>query len=47
MPEAFSAKLAALFANPSIGRDAVYITDGAAPVLKPSFSPPPALARMG
>ncbi|MBN8633667.1 MAG: hypothetical protein J0L76_22755 [Rhodobacterales bacterium] len=33
MPDAFSAALAALFADPNIGRDAVYIADGGAPVL--------------
>jgi hypothetical protein len=33
MPNAFSAALAALFADPNIGRDAVYIADGGAPVL--------------
>ncbi|MBU9699345.1 hypothetical protein C0V75_00390 [Tabrizicola sp. TH137] len=30
---AFAAALGALFADPNIGRDAVYITDGGAPVL--------------
>ena len=30
---AFAAALSALFANPNIGRDAVYIADGGAPVL--------------
>jgi hypothetical protein len=33
MPDALSAALAALFADPNIGRDAVYIADGGAPVL--------------
>ena len=33
MPDALSVALAALFADPNIGRDAVYIADGAAPVL--------------
>jgi len=33
MPDAFSAALAALFADPNIGREAVYIADGGAPVL--------------
>jgi hypothetical protein len=33
MPDAFSVALAALFADPNIGRDAVYIADGGAPVL--------------
>ena len=32
MPDALSAALAALFADPNIGRDAVYIADGGAPV---------------
>lgn len=30
---AFAAAVGALFADPNIGRDAVYITDGGAPVL--------------
>ena len=30
---AFAAAVSALFADPNIGRDAVYITDGGAPVL--------------
>lgn len=30
---AFAATVSALFADPNIGRDAVYITDGGAPVL--------------
>ncbi|TFL15978.1 head-tail joining protein [Jannaschia formosa] len=30
---AFAAALSALFADPNIGRDAVYIADGGAPVL--------------
>ena len=33
MPDALTAALAALFADPNIGRDAVYIADGGAPVL--------------
>ena len=33
MPDTLSAALAALFADPNIGRDAVYIADGGAPVL--------------
>jgi hypothetical protein len=33
MQNALSAALAALFADPNIGRDAVYIADGGAPVL--------------
>jgi hypothetical protein len=33
MPDALSAALAALFADPNIGRDAVYIAEGGAPVL--------------
>ena len=33
MPDALSVALAALFADPNIGRDAVYIADGGAPVL--------------
>ncbi len=33
MPDALSAALAALFADPNIGRDAIYIADGGAPVL--------------
>jgi hypothetical protein len=33
MPDALSAALAALFADPNIGRDAVYIADGGASVL--------------
>ncbi|NGQ92879.1 hypothetical protein G5V65_18465 [Rhodobacter sp. HX-7-19] len=33
MPDAFSAALAALFADPNIGRDAVYIAEGGAPIL--------------
>ena len=33
MPEALSAALAALFADPNIGQDALYLTDDAAPVL--------------
>ena len=33
MPDALFAALAALFADPNIGRDAVYIADGGAPVL--------------
>ena len=33
MPDAVSVALAALFADPNIGRDAVYIADGGAPVL--------------
>jgi hypothetical protein len=32
MPDALSAALAALFADPNIGRDAVYIAGGGAPV---------------
>lgn len=33
MPDTLSAALEALFADPNIGRDAVYIADGGAPVL--------------
>ncbi|MBK1634367.1 head-tail joining protein [Rhodovulum adriaticum] len=33
MPDALSAALTALFADPNIGRDAVYIADGGVPVL--------------
>jgi hypothetical protein len=33
MPDALFAALAALFADPNIGRDAVYIADGGAPVM--------------
>lgn len=33
MPDTLSAALAALFADPNIGRDAVYIADGGAPVM--------------
>ena len=33
MPDALTVALAALFANPKIGRDAVYIAEGGAPVL--------------
>ncbi len=33
MPDALSAALAALFADPNIGREAVYIADGGVPVL--------------
>ena len=33
MPDAFAAAVGALFADPNIGRDAVYIADGGAPVL--------------
>lgn len=33
MPDALSTALTALFADPNIGRDAVYIADGGAPVL--------------
>ena len=33
MPDALSVALAALFADPNIGRDAVYIADGGARVL--------------
>ena len=33
MPDAFAAVVGALFADPNIGRDAVYIADGGAPVL--------------
>jgi hypothetical protein len=33
MPDALSVALAALFADPNFGRDAVYIADGGAPVL--------------
>ena len=33
MPDALSVALAALFADPNIGRDAVYIADSGAPVL--------------
>ena len=33
MPDAHSVALAALFADPNIGRDAVYIADGGAPEL--------------
>lgn len=33
MPDALSVALAALFADPNLGRDAVYIADGGAPVL--------------
>lgn len=33
MPDAVSVALAALFADPNIGRDAVYMADGGAPVL--------------
>jgi len=33
MPDALSVALAALFADPNIGWDAVYIADGGAPVL--------------
>ena len=32
MPDALSAALAVLFADPNIGRDAVYTSDGGAPV---------------
>ncbi len=32
MPDALSVALSALFADPNIGRDAVYIADGGAPV---------------
>jgi hypothetical protein len=33
MPDALYVALAALFADPNVGRDAVYIADGGAPVL--------------
>ena len=33
MPDALSVALAALFADPNIGRDAVYIAEGGAPAL--------------
>ena len=33
MPDAVSAALAALFADPNIGRDAIYIADGGSPRL--------------
>jgi hypothetical protein len=44
MISAFASALDALFADPNIGRDAVYIADGGAPVSGPRLRS--SLARM-